>query len=449
MRGQVPTPVDLVDKMVARLFEQMPPSRGDRLLEAGCGEGAFISGIMRWCEKTGAECPEIVGIEQDPRVAQLAASRFSENERVVIETADYLAHEDSRRFKYVIGNPPYVSLGHLSEEERGDLRQRYTTAIGRFDLYMLFFEKACGQLAPGGRLSFVTPEKWLYVASAAELRKLLAKYAIEEIEFLPGRSFRAHIAYPAITVLRNAEPEERTVVVTNDSRREIDLREAGKESWLSRINGAWAGAGETTTLSDICQRISVGVATGAEKIFILPEDETPKDLRRFARPALAGRELSVDHAEKGLPRPRNNILIPYDENGELIPEDKLGHLGAYLNQAEHKEKLKGRSCANRKPWYAFHDSFDATSIYSPKILWKDICREPVFWVDEDGLVVPRHSVYYLIPKDPEILRPLADWLNGERARAWLKNNCQRAANGYLRLQSSVVRDLPVPEAFSE
>jgi hypothetical protein len=43
------------------------------------------------------------------------------------------------------------------------------------------------------------------------------------------------------------------------------------------------------------------------------------------------------------------------------------------------------------------------------------------------------------------MEPLCEYLNGDEARNWLEANCQRAAGGFLRIQSAVLRDLPVPE----
>jgi hypothetical protein len=77
----------------------------------------------------------------------------------------------------------------------------------------------------------------------------------------------------------------------------------------------------------------------------------------------------------------------------------------------------------------------------PKILWPDVAKTPAFYVDAVGLVVPRHSVYYLMPRDRLLLRPLAEYLNGEAVRRWIAAHAQRAASGYLRLQSHVIRAL--------
>ncbi len=73
-----------------------------------------------------------------------------------------------------------------------------------------------------------------------------------------------------------------------------------------------------------------------------------------------------------------------------------------------------------------------------------MAKTPAFYVDAVGLVVPRHSVYYLVPRNRRLLRPLAEFLNSEAARQWIAAHAQRAASGYLRLQSHVIKELCVP-----
>jgi hypothetical protein len=83
----------------------------------------------------------------------------------------------------------------------------------------------------------------------------------------------------------------------------------------------------------------------------------------------------------------------------------------------------------------------------PKILFKDIGATPQFWVDWIGDIVPRHSVYYLVPPDLHTLRVLLRHLESPAAHEWLADNCQRAANGYLRLQSRVLQRMPLPNRW--
>jgi hypothetical protein len=432
--------------MVARLFLMAPPKSGDRLLDPGCGEGQFISGVLRWCRKRGVAPPKIVGVELDRARAELARANFANQPDVEIAEGDYLALSFERAYRYVIGNPPYVSLARISERERATYRARFATARGRFDLHMLFFERALEDLAEGGCLVFVTPEKFAYVASASPLRRKLSGYDIKSVEFIAEASFPDRTTYPAITALQKRSLKRPAKVLHRDgSERSVDLGDNGA-SWLPAMMGRESVADGSPTLGDICRRISAGVATGADKVFVLDDAGVPRDLRRFARPAIAGRDLATRRAT--LPEPHQSILVPYGTNGALLPESALGALGRYLSANGRKEKLDARTCTKHKPWYAFHDNCPMPDMARPKILCKDICDRPRFWLDRRGELIPLHTVYYIVPHEAHRLGDLLDWLNGTVAERWLLDHCHRAANGFIRLQSAVLRHLPVPASLA-
>ena len=52
--------------------------------------------------------------------------------------------------------------------------------LQRFDLYLLFFERAIDVLAEGGRLCFITPEKFEYTSTAEPLRRILSSQTVEQ-----------------------------------------------------------------------------------------------------------------------------------------------------------------------------------------------------------------------------------------------------------------------------
>jgi adenine-specific DNA-methyltransferase len=118
-------------------------------------------------------------------------------------------------------------------------------------------------------------------------------------------------------------------------------------------------------------------------------------------------------------------------------------LAGYLEQPATRQRLEARTCVERKPWYAFHETPPLAELLQPKLVCKDIAKEPWFWVDEGGDIVPLHSTYYIVPATTALLRPLAEYLNSQPVRAWLSANSQRAANGYVRMQSTVLKRLPV------
>ena len=100
------------------------------------------------------------------------------------------------------------------------------------------------------------------------------------------------------------------------------------------------------------------------------------------------------------------MIVPYEANGKLIPENQLGALETFLLMPENLTRLLKRTCAGKKPWYAFHENPPLPQILQRKILCKDITDTPFFRIDYSGEIVPGHSVYYIIPKNPDHLEPL-------------------------------------------
>lgn len=159
----------------------------------------------------------MVGIESEPGRANQARAAFRGIESIEIRRDDFLT-SSIEPFDFIIGNPPYVSIYSFSEEEKREYRAAYETARGRFDLYLLFFERALKSLRPGGRMVFITPEKFLYVETAAPLRRLLRRVQIEQIELIDERSFNGLVTYPTITTVVNRPSTEATLVRMRDGK---------------------------------------------------------------------------------------------------------------------------------------------------------------------------------------------------------------------------------------
>jgi adenine-specific DNA-methyltransferase len=434
MKGYVPTPDAVVDAMVSKLFAARQPRAGDVLLDPGCGEGAFLLGVVRHCKAKRLPVPKLVGVETHSD--RVAAARRKLGRHAEILQADYL-EATLPTATFVLGNPPYVSLPGLDEAERKAYRAKFDTASGRFDLYALFFERSLQLLATDGVLVFITPEKYQYVEAAAELRRLLVERGVDEIHFQDENLFPGRVTYPVITTVAGGK---RTRLRGRGRARNLELPRDGS-SWNAVINDAAAPRKGDATLESISVRISPGIASGCEEVFVVKEGQVQRDILKHAHKTISGRQLLTT----GTSDTKEYLLCPYDDEGRLLPEDKIQKLIAYLGQKPNKDKLVKRTCvaAGRK-WYQYHDTFPGRGILQPKILCKDITAEPRFWLDKEGAIVPRHSVYYIVPKPGVDIEKLYDYLNKPRARQWLKDHSQRASRGFYRLQSSVMRNLPVP-----
>jgi len=425
--------------MIDQLFRKAAPKPTNTILDPGCGTGAFVKGILRWCSERNLAIPHIIGVESDPRHVLEARRSFEQSTTVEIRQQDFLTNE-RESYDFIVGNPPYVPITELSEEEKARYRALYYTAQGRFDLYLLFFEQALKNLKPNGRLVFITPEKFLYVETAAPLRKLLSQKQVEEIRLVEEETFGQLVTYPTVTtVLGCAARDPTSVVLRNGKTIEVTLASDGA-SWLPAIQGRKRRTTEFA-LKDACLRVSCGVATGADSVFVQKTRSLDSGLLAFAYPTIAGRHLAATNPTL---RSQYSMLVPYSSNGELLNENDLGALKNYLSQPTTRDRLVRRTCVRRKPWYAFHETPPLIDILRPKILCKDITARAEFWIDKGGKLLPRHSVYYIVPKDPQRIEQLCEYLNSETARRWLKCHCQRAASGFLRLQSRILKQLPIP-----
>jgi hypothetical protein len=148
----------------------------------------------------------------------------------ILSTVQYLRedHGDGRLFKmfedsvlalvvknyidydYVVGNPPYVRVQNLPDEQKAYLNELYDSTTGNYDLYCPFYERGIDWLAEGtGRLGYITPNQFFVTDyGKGTRRELLRRTRVEEVyDFRDSGVFEDATNYPAIVVLRD-EPEQ-------------------------------------------------------------------------------------------------------------------------------------------------------------------------------------------------------------------------------------------------
>jgi hypothetical protein len=264
---------------------------------------------------------------------------------------------------------------------------------------------------------------------------------VREIEFLDEDTFKGLTTYPTITVVDCMPYLEDTKITYRDGTTKHVKLPTNGESWASILNGK-IEADVKYRLKDVCMRISCGIATGAGSIFVRKNNLLYEDLKHFAYPTISGRDLNYkDESVKTT----SSMLIPYDKNGKLLPLEELDALGKYLSQDHVIKRLKKRTCSAKKAWYQFHDSVPMKDLLQPKIIFKDITIKPTFWLDTTGTIIPMHSVYYIVPKEDYEIEKIFNYLKCDFAQDWMMVHCQRARGGFIRLQSSVLKEMPIPE----
>ncbi|KWT84199.1 Eco57I restriction-modification methylase domain-containing protein [Candidatus Magnetominusculus xianensis] len=133
---------------------------------------------------------------------------------------------DNPGFDCVIGNPPYINIMLIADEQIKYLKKTYKTARRRFDLYVLFCELAVTLLKRGGYHSFIVPDKVLSETYAASLREMFIKeYKVTNILNLNNiKVFHEAAVKPVIYVIENKQAD-----VGNEISVETPLNEAMKD----------------------------------------------------------------------------------------------------------------------------------------------------------------------------------------------------------------------------
>ena len=81
----------------------------------------------------------------------------------------------TRRYHLVMTNPPYLGAGQHGPVLKDFCEAHYKSA--KSDLANVFLERCLKLCAPGGVVSFVMPQNWLFLKSYQKQREHLLQYS--------------------------------------------------------------------------------------------------------------------------------------------------------------------------------------------------------------------------------------------------------------------------------
>ena len=429
-----------------------------RILEPSCGDGEFVVEIARRLIASAEQFGFDVGkaFQRNVRAYDIDAAktarcrqRVSELGIIVcednIQTADFLK-ERIAETDIVVGNPPYIRYENIPEGMLEYCKKTFPTFHYRCDLYVPFFEKSLAALAPGGLHCFICSNRWLKNEYGKKLRLMVARYyqlrTILNLE--QADAFQEEVlAYPAITIISSELPaltfryaEYTSVDELSGNQTEEKLMPQG-DDWTESFNTISASS-HFQTIEQQGFKIGIGVATGADSVFISP-DLPQKVEEELIMPGINARDLRGDKFQwQG-----EYLLNPYNADGTLVNLEKYPRASAYLE--EHKEKLTSRHIAKKSPlrWYKTIDRISPDLLSKPKILLPDMSGNTYVFVD-DGEYYPLHNIYYIIGSSSMQLRLLAAFLMSDFVRNQLAAVTNKMNGGFSRWQSQHLRKLRLP-----
>ena len=126
-------------------------------------------------------------------------------------------------FDVVIGNPPYVNIKNIkNENERKFYQANYKTAKGMCDLYSIFTEKAHYILKKNGLFGFIFSNSWMGINAFSTFREFLLKNVkIFKITELPEKVFRDATVKTCICLYTNTNTDENNTIEIEKCENEI------------------------------------------------------------------------------------------------------------------------------------------------------------------------------------------------------------------------------------
>lgn len=466
-----------------KLFEQ-------RILEPAFGNGDFLIQIIdrlieSWRNHSKTQDvrelhKSVFAVEihkgsvqevQNKLVLRLMEFGFSEREArkltsLWLSQGDFLLETPTMAFDFIAGNPPYIRQEMISSALLQEYRNRFQTFYDRADLYILFIEKSLKMLSEKGVLGFICSDRWMKNKYGGPLRKLIAdQFHLQTyIDMVDTDAFLTEVtAYPAITVLSREKTSYTNVVIRPEIRKadfqaiinEISLPDNKQRLRVQRIENAINGADpwllEQSPKISLLKRlerqypaleatgckVGIGVATGADKVFIgnnnLIDVEEDRKLPLLRTKDIRSGEINWQ---------QDIVINPYDSTGGLVNLSEYPKLRKYFVQ--HRNVLEQRHCATKSPnnWYRTIDLIRPALTNQPKLLIPDIKGKSHIVYDE-GQFYPHHNLYYITAKQWDLLALQAVLLS-RIAQLFIEKYSTQIRGGYFRFQAQYLRKIRLP-----
>jgi adenine-specific DNA-methyltransferase len=469
-----------------------------RLLEPSCGHGAFVTQAAKRLLKSALRddvsvsqlLNSIVAFDVDRVHAQQTTSELmkvlcdqnvSEADARKLTSAwvqrdDFLLSSfDRGGFDFVIGNPPYVRIENIADVLQAEYRSRFRSLFDRADLYVAFIEKGLQLLNPNGALSFVCSDRWTSNKYGKVLREIVTEnFAVKAyIDLHQASPFESDvISYPSIFLIerskqtsvavyrmKDASPEECANV--SKSIRETpnnDRDHRGRRS-VQRYN-TWFRGEDPWVLSspahlealrllekknspieaDGMTHVSIGVATGADAVFILEDKQGIEEDRLV--PLVMRKDI-----ENGIIRDAGRYVInTFASEGGVV--DLIGYPGLRAYLMKHRDRIMRRHVAQKNPssWFRTIDKIHVDLVRKPKLLIPDIAGANEVAID-DGKFYPHHNLYYVV-SDVWDVSVLGGLLSSRVALFFIWSYSTKMRGGYLRFQAQYLRRIRIPDPRS-
>lgn len=417
-------------------------------------------------------------------------------------------------FDLVIGNPPYMRVQGI-QQTQGEYvpyyRAHYQSASGSFDLYALFIERGYQLLIEKGEFAYIVPHKFFQAAFGQPLRKLLTTHnALRQIvRFGSEQVFDEATTYTCLLFLSKQAQETFDLLEVRTLARGDEVLQAArkrekhpdydqdqlpapilpKASEVQTIDWNFVIGQEgrvlrriqqhPRTLGDIVQKIFQGIATSADKIYVLEvledrgetllcysrhleakikdgtlKNAKPKDAeieieRGLVKPFLMGKDV---HRYEP-PMARNVVVFPYNihnNKAELMSAEfiqKQFPLGwAYMEQNRHDLGERERGRMHGDNFYAYIYPKNLTEFEASKIMTPEIALGGQMTLDSQGVFYHTTKVYSFVfnPSYEHMTKFMLGLLNSKVLWFFITMTGYVLRGGYYTFKTNYLSPFPIP-----
>ncbi len=367
-------------------------------------------------------------------------------------------------FDVVIGNPPYVRVEFIPENQVAYYKDKYVSASNKFDLSSLFIEKSISLLKSKGLYSIISSYQFIYANSGIGLRQFITNNASTEIIKFSSESqlFDGATTYTGIFIFSRSINSSIIIKDAYTLNNEIVIKSLNHLS-NENFSSQKVIVGDSSVYDKILANNSIvkgnqlgsaktGVVSSADEIFFVSSETV--NANNFEKEIIYP-ILGPDDLESWfLNEPSIYCIYPYyqeNDKTKLYSIDKLmsdfPNVYNYLNQ--FSDKLKSRSQGRKDyseslKWYQLNRPREKWIYDSIKIIYPGTTNRPKFALDTNRQLFRNARLYAFVPKheNPNLLKYLLCILNSSLCYYLMKLKTPPKNNNYFELSTGFIDDFP-------